>query len=254
MSGRKILFLLIWVPLCFASCHKPAGNIQVDFSFSVDGRALVQDTFGYMNEAGNRYEVSEAQYFVSNIILTRNDGTQIMLMSDRDAHYVDADIIGTLSWLPTDEIPAGKYQALTFTFGLAPELNQNYFYPDAPENAMSWPANLGGGYHYMKINGWWIDADGVRRPFNLHTGIGQLRNEQGEITGFVDNSFTVTLPLNDLVITDNQTSKLQIEMDINRWFTNPYLFDFNIFGGSIMQNQEAQEMLKANGTDVFRVR
>lgn len=252
MSGRKILFLLIWVPLCFASCHKPAGSIQVDFSFAVDGAPLVQNSCCYVNAAGNRYEVTEAQYFVSNIILTRTDGTQTLISSDHGAHYVDADIATTLSWLPTDEIPEGEYKAITFTFGLAPELNHSYFYTDAPENAMSWPANLGGGYHYMKINGWWIDENGTRKPFNLHTGIGQQRDEQGETTGFIDNSFSVTLPLNNFSVTGNCLSKLQIEMDINRWFDNPYLFDFNIFGGSIMQNQEAQEVLRANGCDVFR--
>ena len=40
-------------------------------------------------------------------------------------------------------------------------------------------------------------------------------------------------------------------MNVNAWFTNPYLFDFNEFGGSIMQNREAQMVLRANGHNVF---
>ena len=43
-------------------------------------------------------------------------------------------------------------------------------------------------------------------------------------------------------------------MNVNAWFSNPYLFDFNVFGGSIMQNREAQEVLRANGWNVFGVK
>jgi hypothetical protein len=124
-------------------------------------------------------------------------------------------------------------------------------YPNAPENAMSWPTTLGGGYHYMKINGWWIASDGTQKPFNLHTGIGQLRDADGDITGFVDNNFTVNLPVDDFVIQKGEVTSLCLQMDVNQWFTNPHLFDFDVQGGSIMQNQTAQELLRDNGRSVF---
>lgn len=252
MSGRKLLYFFT-LTLLLASCHKPTGTMQVDFSFAVDGQPLQQDTRIYVNAAGNEYSVTEAQYFISDIILTNNDGSQVRILSDRSAHYVDADIAATLSWQLSDEIPVGSYKSISFVFGLSPELNHSYFYTDAPENAMSWPANLGGGYHYMKINGWWRNENGTRTPFNLHSGIGQLRDSEGNISGFIDNNFTVTLPLSDFAIAKDNLSKLELQMDINHWFSNPYIFDFNVIGGSIMQNQEAQEILKANGQDVFSI-
>ena len=43
-------------------------------------------------------------------------------------------------------------------------------------------------------------------------------------------------------------------MDINQWFTNPHTFDWEVFGGSIMQNQEAQELLRDNGVSVFSLK
>ena len=152
MRTSGSLFLLMVLSL-FASCHKPVGGVRVDFSFVVDGEPLLQDTVQYTNAAGNRYGVTEAQYFISRVVLTRSDGTQVGLKADREAHYVDADILSTLTWLPADEMPAGHYTEVTFVFGLAPDLNVSYAYPNAPENAMSWPDILGGGYHYMKING-----------------------------------------------------------------------------------------------------
>lgn len=247
-SGKLLMLAALFL---FASCHKPTGRMQIDFSFVVDGAPLQQDAVLYTNAAGNLYSVTEAQYFISRVVLTRSDGTCVCLLADHEAHYVDADILSTLNWCPGDDIPTGTYREIAFTFGLAPDLNVTNAYPNAPENAMSWPAALGGGYHYMKINGWWLASDGVQRPYNLHTGIGQQRDAEGQITGFVDNNFTVTLPLDNFVVKKDEIAALQLQMDINQWFTDPHLFDFNVHGGSIMQNQAAQELLRDNGRSVF---
>lgn len=257
MNGSRFLWLVsLCLPFCLTACHKDAdlvGKVKFTFSFQVDEEPLQQDTCKYRNAAGNVYEVTEAQYFISNICLTRMDGTQVKITSDNSAHYVDADIAATLTWLPADEVPAGVYSTISFVFGLAPEYD--YYYPNPPENNMSWPSYLGGGYHYMKINGKWQLANGTLSPFNLHLGFGQQHDAAGNITGFIDNTFMVSLPLSGFVIAENQITDIELGMNINNWFTNPYLFDFNNYGGSIMQNQEAQEVLKANGAaDVFSVR
>lgn len=252
MNGKINLVLLLWCTL-LVGCQKPANNVSFSFSFSVDGDPLQQDTMRYTNAAGNLYEVTEAQYFISNVVLTKEDGTQVRICSDSGAHYVDADIPTTLRWLPTDKIPAGVYTSLTFVFGLSPELNTTNFYVNPPENNMSWPILLGGGYHHLKINGRWLTPQGVHSPFNLHMGNGQVYDAAGNLSSVIDNSFTVFLPCH-FEVARNETSELTLEMDVNRWFDNPYLFDWNEIGGSIMQNQTAQEMLKANGCDVFRIR
>ena len=49
----------------------------------------------------------------------------------------------------------------------------------------------------------------------------------------------------------DEIAALQLQMDINQWFTDPHLFDFDVQGGSIMQNQTAQELLRDNGRSVF---
>ena len=42
-------------------------------------------------------------------------------------------------------------------------------------------------------------------------------------------------------------------MNVNNWFRDPNIYNFNEWGGAIMQNQAAQEVLKANGHNVFSV-
>lgn len=247
MSGR-ISGLLLLVLLSTA-CQKPTGTARLHFIFSVDGDELQQDTMLYQNAAGNRYEVTEAQYFISNVILTKSDGTQHAIKSDQCAHYVDADIPGTLVWHPGDELPAGVYTSVSFVFGLAPELNITHAYTDAPENNMSWPAVLGGGYHYMKINGRWQAPDETAHPFNLHSG--RVLTAEGDT---LEHSFTVTLPLVQKTLSKDGIMDIVLDMNINRWFISPHIYDFNEYGGSIMQNAAAQEVLEANGWDVFQAK
>jgi hypothetical protein len=181
-------------------------------------------------------------------MLETASGELMEIEDNQGVHYVDIRIPGTLSWQIADEFPNETFRSITFVFGLEGEQNTTGYFPNPPENNMSWPDMLGGGYHYMKINGRWIDPEGVRQPFNLHTGKIATDN------GFADNAFTVTLPLTNFSTLGKKTSEVTLQMDINAWFSNPNLFDFNHFGGSIMQNREAQEVLRENGWDVFGVK
>lgn len=249
MSGRTYYFFLILIfPFFWISCGRPSSSLQVDFSVSVDGNPLQCDTVWYVNAAGNPFQISEVQFFISHLVLTYENGEQVAVAADDGAHYVDVDIPTTLSWHIMDELPVGKCTSVSFVFGLEPSLNQTWRYPNPPENNMSWPSFLGGGYHYMKINGRWQNAEGVVCPFNLHTGRGC------DVDGNVkDYNFMVTLPTSDLCFTADHLSVLYLQMDVQNWFRSPYVFDLNEYGGSIMQNAEAQEVLQSNGWDVFTI-
>lgn len=244
MFKRPGLVVLIAL-LCSACCRTPAGHIKLNFSFVVDNDSLRLDTCMYRNAAGNLYEVNDVQFFISHVMLETASGEVVEIADNQGIHYTDIRIPSTLSWDVADELPADEYKSISFVFGLEGAQNTTGLFPNPPENNMSWPDMLGGGYHYMKINGRWIDSSGVRQPFNLHTGKIAAGN------GFADNTFTVTLPLSRFAVNRKETAELTLQMNVNAWFSNPNLFDFNVFGGSIMQNREAQEVLRANGWDVF---
>jgi hypothetical protein len=245
----KILRLAVLSTLlCCAGCHKPNGTINLNFSFVNDNDSLLLDSCIYRNAAGNLYEVNDVQYFISKVMLVDENGSTLEISDNQGIHYVDIRIPSTLTWRIPDEIPTSNYQSISFVFGLEGAQNVTGYFPNPPENNMSWPDMLGGGYHYMKINGRWIDDASVRQPFNLHTG--KISNGNS----FSDNTFRVTLPLEQFTVSKEQTSSITLQMNINAWFSDPYLFDFNEFGGSIMQNREAQKALRANGYNVFSVR
>ena len=250
MSGRKLAFLAMAVfLLSFSGCRKPEGGLNVRFTFSVDGAPLVLDSCMYVNAAGNEYEITDVQYFVSEFGIIDEKGMNVNFPDD-GTHYVDARMPGTLEWDVPAGIVCGKYNRIAFVFGLRRINNLTGRFLNPPENNMSWPQTLGGGYHYMKINGRWKDGNGIMQPYNLHMGKVEKSDSPQE---FADNVFIVTARLSDFAITEGNTSTVTINMDINKWFESPNVYDFNVFGGAIMQNAEAQKILAENGKDVFSV-
>ncbi len=245
--------------LLFGSCKKvptpkKAGHMAVTFQHSVGQHPLEYDTIKYVNAAGNPYMVTNIQYFISDICLHKLNGDSVLLNKDNNIHYVDTGLPDTWIWNLKEDIPVGQYSAISFTFGLNEKENISLRFVNPPESNMFWPEYLGGGYHYMKLNGKWRDTANVIRPFNFHLGIGQIYDSVGNITKFVQNYFRVTLPKSSFSISGGQTVQVSLDMDVNEWFENPNIYNFNLLGGKIMQNQAAMRLACQNGHNVFTVK
>ncbi|NQT77661.1 MAG: hypothetical protein HQ565_08100 [Bacteroidetes bacterium] len=255
-----LLIILFIMPL--AGCNKSedpvpepdTGKITFKFYHYCDGAPLDFDIRKYVNEAGNQYMVNEIQYFISDVTLHRPDASSYMIMAWKDIHYVDTDIPSTHEWKVLDEIGTGDFERITFTFGISEEKNQSLMFVDHPESLMFWPQYLGGGYHYMKLNGKWLDTNQFERPYDFHLGIGQIYDSQsGEITGFIQNYFEIEVPASGFTINKDQETVINLVMKVEKWFNNPHTYDHNDWGGDIMQKQEAMKLACENGHDVFGV-
>ena len=236
----KKAWLFILLSLLVASCTKKEENGFVDIcvDYSVNNEPLITDTLCYTNEAGNEFLVTEIQWFVSKWEL--QDEQDRWIASDK-VFYIDTNIPESQT-LRMDSIPIGKYKKVRFTFGLDESDNLSGRFSDPPESNMFWPEQLGGGYHYMKLNGKFVNEAGQLVPLNIH--LGRLHEE--------DNHFTVELPI-DFSVTGNTENQLHLTMIIDNWFRSPNLYDFNEYGSAIMQNPTAQHVLKENGNDVFTI-
>lgn len=246
----NLLIAAIFLFSCDSNDAIPeTSQLELSFDYNVDGTPLVFDELNYQNEAGNTYEVTELMWFISDIYLIKSDNSRIHLTSDQQqldwAVYIDTNDETTSSVLFDTEIPVGEYTHLELVFGFDSEKNESYMYPNPPESNMLWPENLGGGYHYMKFNGFWIDLEDQRNPFNFHLGIGRV--EEGEEVNFVDNSFKKLLLVEDMVFEKDKILKIRLTQNLNEWFDNPTVYDFNIFGERIMMNQEAMGAGVTNG-------
>ena len=252
MRFNRLFFILISLFFLAASCRKEEkGTIEIAFTHTVVGAPVQLNQLIYTNTAGNHYQINEVKYFISNIILIDTEGKPTVVTQDDGIHYVDLSSEKTLRW-QIEEVPPKNYTAISFVFGLDEKDNQSNRFVNPPECNFSWSEHLGGGYHYMQINGKFLNKDDNLQNMNIHTGIGQLYNENNKITAFVHNYFTVTLPVL-FSVTENNTTPLTINMEIQRWFDTPNLYNFDDFGEGIMQNQHAQKLLKENGGNVFDV-
>lgn len=250
------LILLYSVLAIISSCGRKSNNgkLQIQFEHRVNGQTLVKDQMIYTNAAGNQYTISGLKYFISDVKLHRHDGSIIAIGSVKPAHFIDIDYLNTLTWHVPDDIPAAVYDSISFTFGLNEQLNTSNSFVNPPESNMTWPEVLGGGYHFMMMDGWYNDLHDVRSPFSFHLGTGQIYEGSMEamiITGFVQNYFHIKLPTSSFKIIDNQTKQVKFIMNIDSWFTTPVDWDFNHWSSMIMQNQAAMQTIKVNGGDVF---
>ncbi|MCX6230480.1 MAG: hypothetical protein NTZ33_02945 [Bacteroidetes bacterium] len=266
MKIRCILCFLIPVIYLFTGCTDDVepeyiydtGYLQVNFKHTVDNQPVQLNNNIYVNQAGNHYEIDDLLYFISDLTLISNSRGKVNIGLVTAVHLVNIKDTASLSWVIVDQIPIGAYDSVSFIFGLNEARNKTSAFVNPPESNMAWPDVLGGGYHYMMLNGKWINPQSISTPFNFHTGIGQIYTDTityntSTITAFVHNYFKVTLALNNFRIYNNSVSSVNLKMAIDSWFKTPHTWDHNYWGGSIMQKQRALKTIKENGFDVFSI-
>ena len=233
------LTLLSIFILSFSACEdddtQPAETmVNYKFEHYVDGAPANFNEIMYTNAYGNEYSVETLKYFLSKIKLTFADGTAFTV---DQAFYIDAFDESTTTTGYTSLI-SGEYASISMIFGLDEEMNVPGAFPNAPENNMEWPAAMGSGYHYMKLEGK-VDNDTTTNNYQAHTG--PTMNNQ--------NYIEITLPDSEVTLSGNAVT-ITIRMNIEQWWETPNTLDLNTVTG-IMGNQEMQLKLRANGQDVF---
>ena len=218
------------------SCIYPATySTTFNFKHEINGGPFLFDTILYGHPAGQPYSVETLKYFVSNIVLYKASGDSVYIDVE---HYVDAEIPSTTILKFNQSIENTTYTGVAFIFGLDEVKNITGAFVNPPESLMEWPVPMGGGYHYMKMEGKY-DSLGVIKNYNTHTGMSMG----------IPYHFQVYLP-QSFTVTKNQVS-IDLKMELNNWYQNPTLYDFDVYGDAIMGNAAAQQAIHDNGTDVF---
>lgn len=230
----RLSFIILSVAVLFAGCHSGNNNgtLQIKLSHKVDNSALQFDTMAYTCDAGYKYQVTKLNYYLSGFVFTRSDGSSYRSDS---VFYVDAsqdpgNILVFKNFAP------GNYTKVTFYLGLDSMHNISNILPLTMNNInMQWPDMMGGGYHFMKLEGHYIDSSGTW-GFAMHLG---------------KNKNLVHIQLNkSFSISENGSGNLSLTMNINQWFRNP-VYDFDKDGNYAMNNDTALYKLCLNGSNVF---
>ncbi|KAB2915985.1 MAG: hypothetical protein F9K23_09645 [Bacteroidetes bacterium] len=234
-------FLFAASLLFLPSCKKdetsaPPSNpdITLHLAYAVDNNILSTDTLKYTNAAGNLFGVWHLEYYLSGFAFMDDKGVWWKTGSE---YYVNVKTPKTNTIGLTD-LPVGKYSKLKFFIGLPAERNLTDALPATAENLnMAWPDIMGGGYHFLKLEGYFKDSIGKTQGFAMHVGNSK-------------NLITVEIPI---MLNHGGNSVMNLQMNINEWFVHPYTYNFNVQGNYTMGVDSLMNQLKQNGSDVFKV-
>ena len=246
----KKIALIILVAALAISCKNNDDSVDpvyVDFNFTHnwDGSTIENADFEvteYTIAHGEVLTISKLVYLISDITFTSSTGD---IYDAGDFNLVNVRQGVNLTFTPNVQIPPGDY-AVSFTFGLDDEDNINAAYPELNttiEGPWGVPLPMGGGYHYMRMEGKFIipAAPGPEVGFAYHTV--RANDMSAMPMTLLDTSFEVDLGQ----VTISNNTNIEIEMNAAEWFKNPNLWDLSTLFTSLMPNFSAQVMMSENG-------
>lgn len=244
---KKILSTIV-LSIAFFACSSDDDNntpieVAVNLKFTQNFNELKVTPINlsittYVNEMNQELNITRLRYLLSRLVLTNSNGETFSLSP---YHLVDISISETLTLNTDVTIPEGDY-TLSFVYGFNEEDNQGGAYNDLNAVSWNWPEMLGGGYHFLQMDGQY-NVNTEPAPYNFHNGTATV--SEGV---FEQNFVSFNLP-NTLSLSEGNT--ININMDIAEWFRNPNTWDLNVYNTPLMPNYDAQKLMQQNAATVF---
>ena len=222
------------------------STLSIKFVHHWDGIQLTNsdfNLFNYTNSYGTVLSIERLRYLISDVVLTKNNGQTVVL---EGYSLVDLSNENSLEYMPIDLIETGAYSNISFVFGFTNEKNTDGGYTDLNSESWNVPSMLGGGYHFMQMDGKFLTGDNEEQGYNYHAI--RAADNHGETPSFPqDTFFRVDLG----AVTVGGDAEVNIAMNIAEWFKNPNSWSLDNYNQMLMPNSEAQIMMYENGQNVF---
>jgi len=234
-----IVFLIL---ITFLSCKKDVnpdstGYSKARFTVSLkcDGALVYIDSLMNTNSSGNVYSIHTVNFYISNIKMKRDDDS---IFSSNKIIYIDP-LLSSKNAFYLDSIPVGNYTEIIYTIGIDSSHNIDYGLTTTLDNLnMAWPSAMGGGYHFLKMEGHYLDSLNTNKGYAIHIG----KNEN-----------LMPVKNNQLLQQRNDTHEYSMIFNINEVFANPYNYNLNIENNYTMSDSMAMLKIKNNIKDAFQV-
>lgn len=249
---KKIVTILVLSIIVLASCGDddtqslPKTEVTFSFSHNWDGTEVTNADFNniqYFTEKNDELSIEKLRYLISKVTFHKPNGETIVVDG---YNLVDVTNASNMTFTPSETLTVGTYSNVSFTFGFDNEDNIDGAYADL--NSTSWgvPMMMGGGYHFMQLEGKFIDNVASETGYAYHA-IKAVDNSDPNNLVFQDTFFTVDL--GEVVIREN--AGIEVKMNIAEWFKNPHTWDLNDRHSMLMPNFDAQIDMFKNGATVF---
>lgn len=244
---KKILTIITIASILFTSCKKDnnipdfdeqnLAPLSVEFDNIVGGRTLTFDNTAvpYTNAAGEKFTISMAQYFISNIKVTTTAGKEYTVPQDSSYFLIrGADRATRFTKV---SVPEGDYSKLTFVLGvdslrstMSVDKRTGVLDPATGGHAgggMYWGWNSGYIFFKFEGNSDVITDDQQGDP----TGKKQFKYHIGGFGGYsaptINNIKTITIDLNNAGIArvrKDRHSNIHLFVDLMKAFNGSNAF------------------------------
>lgn len=251
-------FAIVAISIALTSCSNDeetitgTGNLGIEFDNAFGANDLILSTQANTTSNGEVLKISKVKYIISNIVLTKEDGTTFTYPKSESYFIIDeatpASLIPELK-----NVPAGNYTKIKFGIGVDKaqwELGatgQGNFLTSAQAAGMMW--SWSAGYKFVAFEGTFTSATVTTgTSFMVHTG------QTG--TDYNYTEVTLTLPTKAMVRT-NITPDVHIISDVSKIIdgTNKIkLTDNNMGGmGAMIMGGSNLPLITANLNAMFSV-
>ncbi|MCW8896724.1 MAG: hypothetical protein OQJ96_10335 [Flavobacteriales bacterium] len=222
------------------------ASVNINFTHNFDGTTVTANDFNtiqYTNQFGNQMSISKLKYLISDIRFYKANGDSVVVDG---YNYIDLTNTTTLSYA-LGNVSHDTYTGIGFNIGFDVIDNISNYYPDLNAVSWNWPAGLGGGYHYMQLEGQYIDNNSATANYAYHYGTAREIN----LTNDTIYHPNYTLAQIGGVTIAGSAVNIEIKMNIAEWFKNTYTWDLNVYNTMLMPNYNAQILMKQNAPTVF---
>ena len=231
------------------------GKLRLEFDNVVGDKNLVLNSVTYQNATKEDFVVTKLNYFISNIKLTKTDGTVFTVPQDSSYFLIKEDTKAT-QFVTLNNVPFGDYKAVEFMVGVdslrntAPnEKRKGVLDPGGSmaDDGMYWEWNS--GYIFVKLEGTSSKGNPVNNKFYYHIGL-----FGGYSQRTVNNTRVVKVEFGSLKapVTEKATPEVHLLVDVLKVFdgpgTNLSIEKFNsVMGGQ----QEKSQQIANNYAKMF---
>jgi hypothetical protein len=237
---RQFLYAIFLMGII--SCKKHESFLLPEYSkakFAIfikcDASDVFTDSLMNINSSGNVYSIHTVNFYISNIKLKRDDDS---IYTSKQIIYIDP-LLSSKNTFYLDSIPVGNYTEISYNIGIDTIHNTDFALSSTLDNLnMAWPTAMGGGYHFLKMEGHYLDSLNTNQGYAIHIG----KNEN-----------LILVKNNQLLQQRNDSHEYSMIFNINEVFANPYNYNLNIENNYTMSDSIAMLKIKNNIKDAFHV-